>query len=130
MTLDGVRLAIHVLAACVWVGGQFALAGLVGTLRRIDPEAPRQVARQFNRLAWPAYGVLLFTGLWNLLEESMPSSWHPWIELKVLAFLLSGLGAFLHTRAQGNRAMLAIGGAASSVFAVVALVIGTSLRFL
>lgn len=130
MTADGVRLALHVIAACVWVGGQFVLAGLVGTLRSIDPDAPRRVARRFNLLAWPAYGVLLFTGLWNLLTGPIPSSWHPWIELKVLAFLLSGLGAAAHSRARSNRVVLAVGGAASSLFAVVALLVGTSLRFL
>ena len=44
-------------------------------------------------------------------------------------FLLSGLGAFLHTRAKGNKAMLAIGGASASLFAVAALFMGIALRF-
>ena len=116
--MDTLRLSLHVLAATVWVGGQFVLAGLVPTLRELGPDAPKLVARRFNQIAWPAYGLLLFTGLWNLLAvDPIPSSFHPAIEIKVTAFLLSGLGAFVHQRANGNKAMLAIGGAASSVFA-------------
>lgn len=123
------RLTLHVLAATVWVGGQFVLAGLVPTLREIGPDAPRLVARRFNQIAWPAYGLLLFTGLWNLLavNSAQLDVWHPRIEIKVTAFLLSGLGAFVHQRANGNKAMLAIGGAAASIFAVVALALGVSL---
>ena len=127
--MDTLRLSLHVLAATVWVGGQFVLAGLVPTLRELGPDAPKLVARRFNQIAWPAYALLLFTGLWNLLAtDPIPSSWHPAIEIKVTAFLLSGLGAFVHQRANGNKPMLAIGGAASSIFAVVALVLGVGLH--
>jgi putative copper export protein len=123
--MDTFRLSLHVLAATIWVGGQFVLAGLVPTLRDLGPDAPKLVARRFNLIAWPAYLLLLFTGLWNLLAvDPIPSSWHPAIEIKVMAFLLSGLGAFVHQKANGNKAMLAVGGAASSIFAVVALVLG------
>ena len=127
--MDTLRLGLHVLAATIWVGGQFVLAGLVPTLRSLGPDAPRQAAQRFNMIAWPAYGLLLFTGLWNLFESNIPSSWHPLVEIKVTCFLLSGLGAFLHTRAQGNKAVLAIGGAAASLFAVAALFMGIALRF-
>ncbi len=123
------RLTLHVLAATVWVGGQIVLAGLVPTLREIGPDAPRLVARRFNVIAWSAYVVLLFTGLWNIMavNSAQMDQWHPRIEIKITAFLLSGLGAFVHQRANGNKAMLAIGGAAASIFAIVALAIGVSL---
>jgi putative copper export protein len=128
--VDTFRLGLHVLAATIWVGGQFVLAGLVPTVRKLGPDATRAVASRFNTIAWPAYVLLLFTGIWNLFENSpMPSSWHPLIEIKVTCFLLSGLGAFLHTRAKGNKAMLAIGGASASLFAVAALFMGIALRF-
>ena len=124
------RLGLHVLAATIWVGGQFVLAGLVPTLRKLGPDAPRLAARQFNLIAWPAYGLLLFTGIWNLFENSpMPTSWHPLIEIKVLCFLLSGLGAFAHSHANGNKAILAIGGASASLFAVAALFMGVALQY-
>ena len=46
---------------------------------------------------------------------------HPWIELKVLAVVLSGVGAAVHQMAKGNKVMLAVGGAVSAVFAVIAM---------
>jgi putative copper export protein len=61
-----VRLFLHVLAATVWVGGQLTLAALVPVLRRQGPDAPRVAARRFSLVAWPAYGVLLITGVWNI----------------------------------------------------------------
>jgi putative copper export protein len=64
---DTVRLFLHVLAATVWVGGQLTLAALVPVLRRQGPEAPRAAARRFNLVAWPAYGVLIATGIWNIV---------------------------------------------------------------
>ncbi len=48
------RLFVHVLSASVWVGGQIVLVGLVPTVRELGPDAPRRVARAFNRIAWPA----------------------------------------------------------------------------
>ena len=126
-TVDTFRIFLHVLAASVWVGGQIVLAGLVPTVREIDPEAPRKVARAFNRLAWPAYGVAVVTGVWNLLD--MPMEDPPYVELglKVLVVALSGIGAAVHQVARGNRAMLAIGGAMSSLFGIAAMWIGVDL---
>lgn len=122
--MDAFRLFLHVLAASIWVGGQFVLAGVVPTVRTFGEDAPRAVARAFNRLAWPAYGVLVLTGLWNLFELPLDDLQHPWIELKVLAALLSGAGAAAHQLARGNKVLLAAGGAASSLFAVAALYLG------
>lgn len=122
--MDAFRLFLHVLAASIWVGGQFVLAGLVPTVRRFGEEAPRLVARAFNRIAWPAYAVLLLTGVWNVFEWPIDDLQHPWIELKVLAATLSGVGAAVHQFARGNKVLLAVGGAASSVFAVAAMYMG------
>lgn len=122
--MDAFRLFLHVLAASIWVGGQFVLAGLVPTVRTLGEDAPRKVARAFNRIAWPAYGVAVVTGLWNVFELPLDDLQHPWIELKVLAVALSGVGALVHQQARGNKALLAVGGAAASVFAVVAMYLG------
>jgi putative copper export protein len=122
--MDAFRLFLHVLAASIWVGGQIVLAGLVPTVRGFGEDATRQVARAFNRIAWPAYGVAVVTGLWNVFALPLDDLMHPWIELKVLAVLLSGVGALAHQMAKGNKAMLAIGGAMSSLFAVAAMYLG------
>ena len=70
--LDTIRLFLHVLAATVWVGGQLTLAALVPGLRRLSPDAPRVVARRFNRVAWPAFAVLVGTGIWNITQLHAP----------------------------------------------------------
>ncbi len=126
-TVDTFRIFLHVLAASVWVGGQIVLAGLVPTVREIDPEAPRKVARAFNRLAWPAYGVAVVTGVWNLLDIPMEDPPYVELGLKVLVVALSGIGAAVHQVARGNKAMLAIGGAMSSLFGIAAMWIGVDL---
>ena len=75
--LDGIRLSIHVLAATVWVGGQFTLAGLVPTARGLGEGAPKALAQAFGRMQWPAYAVLVITGLWNVsaVHAGQPRSW-------------------------------------------------------
>ena len=128
MTMDTIRISLHILAASVWVGGQIVLAGLVPALRSLGPDAPRTVAQRFNLIAWPAYVLLLFTGIWNMLDVlDTDQDIHPLIEIKVMFFVLSGVGAFIHMRANGNKALLAIGGAMSSLFAVAALFVGVAL---
>ena len=86
--LDTVRLTLHVLAATVWVGGQIVMTGLVGPARGLGADAPKTLARAFARLAWPAYVVLLATGVWNVTavhyssrtRPGRPCSWprSPW----------------------------------------------------
>jgi hypothetical protein len=122
--VTALRLFLHVLSASVWVGGQIVLVGLLPTVRGLGPDAPAKVARAFNRVAWPAFGIAVLTGLWNVVAIPLAELNHPWIELKVLAVTLSGLGALVHQQARGNRTLVAVGGAVSLVFAVVAMYLG------
>ena len=83
-----IRLFLHVLGATVWVGGQITLAGLVPTLRSISPDGPRLVARRFNVLAWSAFGLLVVTGIWNLLAVQVgdkTTAWQATLGLKLAA---------------------------------------------
>jgi putative copper export protein len=125
-----IRLFLHVLAATVWVGGQLTLAGLVPGLRALGPDAPRAVARRFNRIAWPAFAVLFVTGLWNLSETHVgdrSSEWIATLLAKLVIVALSGISAVLHTRAAGKRA-LALWGALSGLSALLALFYGVQLH--
>ena len=125
-----IRLFLHVLAATVWVGGQLTLAGLVPALRGLGPDAPRTVARRFNRIAWPAFGVLFLTGLWNLAETHVgdrSSEWIVTLFAKLVIVALSGISAALHTRA-GSKKALAIWGALSGLSALLALFYGVQLH--
>lgn len=128
ITLDTVRVFAHVLAATVWVGGQLTLAGLVPGLREVSPDAPRAVARRFNRIAWPAYGVLVATGIWNVvdIEPSWDSDYGRTVMLKIAVVAASGVSALAHTRAVSRRG-LAIGGALSGFTALGALLLGVQL---
>ena len=125
-----IRLFVHVLAATVWVGGQMTLAGLVPALRGLGPDAPRTVARRFNRIAWPAFGVLFLTGLWNLAETHVgdrSSEWIATLFAKLAIVALSGISAALHTRAASKKA-LAIWGALSGLSALLAVFYGVQLH--
>jgi putative copper export protein len=125
-----VRLFLHVLAATIWVGGQFTLGGLVPTVRQLGDDAPRRVARAFNRLAWPAFGALVATGVWNLLEVEVadrPTRYHVVLGVKLLAVAASGIGAGVHIIGR-SKAALAAGGALASLGAVVALFCGVWLN--
>ena len=128
VTFDTVRVFLHVLAATVWVGGQLTLAGLVPGLRELSADAPRTVARRFNRIAWPAYGVLVATGIWNVLdvEPSWDTAYGRTVMVKVVVVAASGLSAFAHTQATSRRG-LAIGGALSGLTALGALFLGVQL---
>jgi putative copper export protein len=122
--VTALRLLLHILAASVWVGGQIVLGGLVPTTRSFGPDAPKAVAKAFNRVAWPAFGLAVLTGLWNLMAIEIDELPHPWVELHLLAVVLTAIGAVVHTQARGNKAMLAVGGAMSSLCGVAAMYLG------
>ena len=123
--VETIRLFLHVLAATVWVGGQLTLAGLVPGLRQVAVDAPRAAARRFNLIAWPAYAVLVFTGIWNItaVKPSWSSEYGVTLFVKILVVALSGVAAFLHARAT-SRTALAVFGALSGIAAIGALFLG------
>jgi putative copper export protein len=129
VTWTTVRLYIHVLAATVWVGGQLTLAGVVPGLRALGEDAPRTVARRFNRIAWPAFGVLVITGIWNVLTLSpqWDTAYGRTVMVKVLVVAVAGVTAFLHTIAR-SKAGLAVFGALSALGALGALFLGIQLH--
>ena len=126
-----VRLFLHVIAATVWVGGQVVLGALVRPLRALSPDGPRVAARHFNRIAWPAFFVLVVTGVWNVVSVHVgdtTTAYQVTLFVKVLVVALSGIGAFLHTQADGRRLALALGGALAGVGALGALFLGVLLH--
>jgi putative copper export protein len=128
LSWDAIRLFLHVLGATVWVGGQLTLAALVPVLRRHGGELPKAAARQFNRVAWPAFGLLVATGIWNLAaEQDEPSGrYRTTLTIKLVVVLISGVAAFLHARSR-TKAGLAIFGALTALSAIVALLLGVLL---
>jgi putative copper export protein len=112
-TLHTLRLFLHILAASVWVGGQIALAGVVPAVRRVAPDATGTVARAFARVAWPAFAVVVLTGIWNLVDVDIAdtgTAYQVTLFVKLLLVFASGAAAAVHSLADTKLA-LALGGA-------------------
>jgi putative copper export protein len=122
---DTIRLFLHVLAATIWVGGQITLAALIPVLRRTGTDIPRAAARRFNEVAWPAFGVLVITGVWNVVAErsQITGRYETTLVVKLIVVAISGVTAALHARAHST-AGLAIFGALTGVTALAALFLG------
>jgi len=125
--VEDIRIFLHVLAATVWVGGQITLGALVPAIRGFEG-VTKVAARRFNQVAWPAFVVLLLTGAWNLAElpDGYPDDAQMTLHVKMGFAILSGIAAFLHTRAT-SKAGLAVWGAAGTVTALLALFFGVQL---
>jgi putative copper export protein len=122
---DAIRLFLHVLAATVWVGGQITLAALVPVLRRLGTDIPRAAARRFNQVAWPAFAVLIITGIWNIIavRPQIHGSYETTLVVKLIVVAISGAAAALHARAR-SPAGLAVFGALTGISALAALFLG------
>jgi putative copper export protein len=126
---DTIRLFLHVLAATIWVGGQITLAALVPVLRRTGGgEATKAAANGFNRIAWPAFGVLLLTGVWNVIAEHDKDhgAYHVTLIVKYAVVAASGVTAYLHSQAKSKGAM-AVFGALTGLTALGAVFVGIML---
>ncbi|GAA3208057.1 hypothetical protein [Actinocorallia longicatena] len=120
-----IRLFLHILAATIWVGGQITLGALVPAIRGYEG-ATKAAARRFNTVAWPAFAVLFVTGVWNMRAVELSDEAQMTLNVKLGFVVLSGLAAFLHTRAT-TKAGLAIWGATGAISALLALFFGVQL---
>jgi putative copper export protein len=118
-----IRLFLHVLAATVWVGGQIALAGVVPVVRRFGGvEVTRAVAKRFQLVAWPAFAVLVVTGVWNLFAVHVGDQSGRYLTtllVKLVLVALSGACAFGHIVLVRRRP--ALGGAMAGLALLAAL---------
>jgi uncharacterized membrane protein len=118
-----VRLFLHVLGAIVWVGGQIALGAVVPVVRRFaGVDAVRAAARRFQQIAWPAFALLLGTGVWNLFAVKVGDASGQYLTtlfVKLLVVALSGAAAALHIVFARRRP--ALGGAMAAVALLAAL---------
>ena len=129
-SLDTVRLFLHILAAGVWVGGQITMAGLLPVPRKLDPGAPKAVARAFAGVAWPALFVAVVTGMWNVFEvdmESLETSYHMTLGIKVLLLVAVAVAAWFHG-VTTNRKVLGATGALGALGSLVVLFLGVLLQ--
>lgn len=127
--VDGIRLTLHVLAASIWVGGQFTMAGLLPTARRAGADVPQKLARALAVLLWPAFAVLVITGFWNISAITLSgqsTAWKAVLVIKLAVVVIAGVGVYLHQRSTTKRS-LAVWGSVGGLASVVALVMGVFL---
>ncbi|MDE0652716.1 MAG: hypothetical protein OXI26_03600 [bacterium] len=139
LDLDALRGFLHLVSVCVWVGGQIVVAGLIPLLRKADRSAApvpegemsitQRAAHRFGRISWPFFALAIITGLWSLGEivandewAASEGSWKTLFFVKIALVAASGVGAWLHGRAQRapERALFA---SVASLTALAALLI-------
>jgi putative copper export protein len=122
--VDTVRVSLHVTAATVWVGGQITLAGLIPAVRGLGGDAVATVARAFARVSWPAFVVLVGTGVWSVFALHNGAGNHDWqavLSAKIAIVAVAAVAVGVHTRVGSPRAkgISAALGLACSLAAVV-----------
>lgn len=129
LDLDTIRVSLHLLAVCVWVGGQVVMAALVPVLRGLGPDAPRQAANRFGRVAWPFFALAVITGVWNLAEIDVgdrSTAYHVTLAVKLLLVALAGTAAAVHSLT-GSPVIRGITGAVGLLGSLAALLFGVML---
>lgn len=127
--VDTVRLSLHVGAAAVWVGGQIVVGGLVPTVRTLGGDATAKVARTFARIAWPAFLVLVGTGVWNVLAMGNGNGnrdWQTVLGVKIAVVVVAAAAVGIHQRATTARTR-GIAGGLGLLCSLGALVLGVVL---
>lgn len=121
------RVSLHVLAATIWVGGQLTVAGILPAVRKLGNDAPKAIARAFAQLQWPAFFVLVLTGIWNVSADGhQSSSWSAVLGAKIAIVVVAAVAVIAHTRSK-TKAGIAAYGALSAVCSIVAVVLGVAL---
>ena len=129
-TADSIRLFLHVLAASVWVGGQIVLGGLVPKLRQVAPDSLKVAANAFAQIAWPAFAVVVVTGMWNILDITvgdMSTEYQVSMFVHVLLALAAAMFVVIHSVGQTKLA-LALGGALGLLTSLGAMFVGILLQ--
>jgi hypothetical protein len=110
---DTIRLFLHVTAATLWVGGLILLEVLIPALRTAGADVPGVAAKAVRRVAGPAFGIAILTGIWSVAAEHDKNhgSWSHTLILKLVLVAISGVAAGLAARAKDNNRVL--GGLAS-----------------
>jgi len=105
---------VHVLAACVWVGGTVALVFVgVPAIRKLEGEARatamRALGRRWRPLGWSAMGISIVSGLWltdlhgGFGEAALSTDFDRTLILKSILVALLCAGAVVHDYVLGPR---------------------------
>lgn len=139
-----IMVMLHVLGACVWIGGLAALmyTTLPAALRRTDPERVIEVARGFGRLGLGALVVQLLTGFWlahrwiadwsRVISEPTPQTHLILSKITLLGMTVALAGFTYHHAlpriAEGRLRHFAVLSVLTAVLAILMLAIGVGIR--
>ncbi|HZS14043.1 MAG TPA: CopD family protein [Candidatus Dormibacteraeota bacterium] len=132
---------VHVVAACIWIGGQVTVAAVIPLLRGRDAADGGALAiavgRRYQAVAWPAFAALAVTGVINVgnagLQWShlLDSAAGRTLTVKLGLVALSGAAAAVHAFVQAPRRRSAMWsatlGSLSLLAAVVAALYGVAI---
>lgn len=96
---DQLRTILHLTGVAVWFGGQIVMLGLLPALRKLGGEAPKSVAAAYGRVAWPAFGLLVVTGIWNILAvdlSDVSTGYNAVFGIKMIAVVVTGFASWIH----------------------------------
>lgn len=103
------------------------MAGLLSTARSISDEAPKDLAAAFGRIAWPAYGVAVITGMWGIFaNHDSGLDYDLTLGLKILLVAAAGGSAAIHSQTS-MRKIKAITGAFGGLVSLGILFLGVLL---
>lgn len=103
--MEPILVAVHVLAAAVWVGGTVALVFVaVPPVQRLEGEARGQLLREFGRrwrpIGWSALGIAVVTGLglaaYDHAFDTAPTSFDWVLAVKGALVGILVAGSYLH----------------------------------
>lgn len=105
---------VHLLSACVWVGGTVVLVFVgVPAIRKLEGEARatamRALGRRWRPLGWSAMGISIVSGLWltdlhgGFNEEALSTDFDRTLILKSILVVLLCAGAVVHDYVLGPR---------------------------
>lgn len=103
---EAIRTFFHLLGITVWIGGQIVMGFLMPLLRKIGMQVPKDAAQRFNRIAWPFFGLTVFTGIWALGEADWSDNttgWRVAFFVKMVIVVATGFAAYMHTKATKTR---------------------------
>lgn len=103
--MEPILVAVHLLAAAVWVGGTVALVFVaVPPVQRLEGEARGQLLREFGRrwrpIGWSALGIAVLTGLglaaYDHAFDTAPTSFDWVLGVKGALVGILVAGSYLH----------------------------------
>ena len=128
-TLNSIRTYLHILAVCVWLGGQIVLAGVVPRLRKSNPEALTNIAKGYAAIAWPAMILIVFTGAWGLSAVDVANNSTEYMVtfgFKMLLVAMAVIATLIHSNGTSKLAK-GLGGAIGLLATLIAAYCGVVL---